>query len=76
MHAFAQTKEALERGDLGDPMYCYARLNNTLYVPTKMLSWSAATQLPFWLIDLLPSAHLVLAPKKACHLISTSAGNG
>lgn len=50
MHTFAQTKEALERGELGDPMYCYARLNNTLYVPTKMLSWSANTKLPFWLI--------------------------
>jgi predicted dehydrogenase len=50
MHAFAQTKDALVRGDLGDPMYCYARLNNTLYVPTQMLSWSANTRLPFWLI--------------------------
>lgn len=50
MHAFAQTKDALDKGSLGDPLYCYARLNNTLYVPTKMLSWSASTQLPFWLI--------------------------
>ncbi len=50
MHAFAQTKAALERGELGTPLYCYARLNNTLYVPTKMLSWAAQTQLPFWLI--------------------------
>jgi len=50
MHAFAQTKDALVRGDLGDPLYCYARLNNTLYVPTQMLSWSADTRLPFWLI--------------------------
>ncbi|MBM3497587.1 MAG: Gfo/Idh/MocA family oxidoreductase [Armatimonadetes bacterium] len=50
MLAFSQTKEALESGALGDPLYCYARLNNTLYVPTKMLSWSANTQLPHWLI--------------------------
>lgn len=50
MHSFAQTKEALDRGELGDPLYCYARLNNTLYVPTQMLSWAAHTRLPFWLI--------------------------
>ena len=50
MHSFAQTKAALDAGDLGDPLYCYARLNNTLFVPTQMLSWSAQTQLPFWLI--------------------------
>ncbi len=47
---FAQIKEALDSGDLGDPVYCYARLNNTLFVPTQMLSWAANTQLPFWLI--------------------------
>lgn len=50
MHSFAQTKDSLDQGALGAPLYCYARLNNTLYVPTKMLSWSANTQLPFWLI--------------------------
>ena len=50
MLSFAQTKEALDAGDLGDPIYCYARLSNTLYVPTKMLSWSANTRLPHWLI--------------------------
>lgn len=50
MHAFAQTKDALEAGDLGKPLYVYARLNNTLYVPTKMLSWAANTRLPYWLI--------------------------
>lgn len=50
MPAFASTKEKLDGGTLGDPLYVYARLNNTLYVPTQMLSWSASTQLPFWLI--------------------------
>ncbi|MBC7288531.1 MAG: Gfo/Idh/MocA family oxidoreductase [Armatimonadetes bacterium] len=48
---FAQIKEALDRGDLGEPLYCYARLNNTLFVPTRMLSWAAQTELPFWLIS-------------------------
>jgi predicted dehydrogenase len=50
MLPFSQTKEALAAGTLGEPLYCYARLSNTLYVPTRMLSWSADTQLPHWLI--------------------------
>ncbi len=50
MPMFAKTKAALEAGELGDPLYIYARLNNTLYVPTKMLSWAAHTRLPYWLI--------------------------
>jgi len=50
MHSFAQTKQALAAGELGEPLYCYARLNNTLFVPTQMLSWAGNTRLPFWLI--------------------------
>ncbi|MFO8079745.1 MAG: Gfo/Idh/MocA family oxidoreductase [Armatimonadota bacterium] len=50
MPPFAKTKQRLDAGDLGDPLYCYARLNNTTYVPTQMLSWAADTKLPFWLI--------------------------
>ncbi len=50
MPMFAKTKAALDAGELGDPLYIYARLSNTLYVPTQMLSWAADTQLPFWLI--------------------------
>lgn len=50
MPPFASTKEKLTAGALGDPLYCYARLNNTTYVPTQMLSWAAQTRLPYWLI--------------------------
>ena len=50
MPMYWSTKEMLDAGELGDPMYVYARLSNTLYVPTQMLSWSANTRLPFWLI--------------------------
>lgn len=50
MPAFAQTKEALDRGDLGDPKYIYARLSNTLWVPTKMLTWAGESALPHWLM--------------------------
>jgi len=50
MPMFAKTKEALDAGELGDPLYIYARLSNTTYVPTQMLSWAADTRLPYWLI--------------------------
>jgi len=45
-------KKDFEAGKLGDPVYAYYRLNNTIYVPTGMLkSWSARTKLPFWLMS-------------------------
>jgi len=45
-------REAIERGEMGDPVYAYARLSNTLSVPTEMLrGWSARTRLPFWLMS-------------------------
>ena len=50
MPGFSLTKAALDAGELGEPLYIYARLNNTLRVPTKMLSWSANTRLPHWLM--------------------------
>jgi len=50
MPSFAGTKAALDAGELGEPLYIYARLSNTLFVPTKLLSWAANTKLPFWLI--------------------------
>ncbi len=46
------TKEAVQKGELGKPLYAYARLNNTLFVPTRMIApWSARTTLPFWLMS-------------------------
>jgi len=48
----ALTKEAFDQGELGDPVYAYARLSNTLFVPTQMLaSWAGRTKLPFWLMS-------------------------
>ncbi len=37
---FALTKESVEKGELGEPVHAYIRLNDTIYVPTKMLSWA------------------------------------
>jgi len=46
------TKSRFEKGELGDAVYAYARLNNTIYVPTGMLrGWSKNTRLPFWLMS-------------------------
>ena len=47
-----QTKEAFDKGELGSPVFAYARLNNTIYVPTGMLKpWSSHTKLPYWLMS-------------------------
>lgn len=43
-------KQRIDSGEVGQPIYAYARLNNTLFVPTKMLSWAQQTALPHWLI--------------------------
>ena len=46
-----QAKAAVDRGELGDPIYAYTRMINTLHVPTQMLSWSSHTRLAHWLIS-------------------------
>jgi len=43
-------KEALDKGELGHPIYAYVRMINTIFVPTKMLSWAEKTALPHWLL--------------------------
>ncbi|MCS6846091.1 MAG: Gfo/Idh/MocA family oxidoreductase [Anaerolineae bacterium] len=35
-----QAREAIRRGDIGQPVYVYARLSNTTAVPTEMLKWA------------------------------------
>jgi predicted dehydrogenase len=35
-----QARDAIRRGDIGTPSYIYARLSNTVMVPTEMLRWS------------------------------------
>ena len=47
-----QIYKAFRDGELGEPVYAYLRLNNTIHVPTQMLrSWSSHTRLPFWLMS-------------------------
>lgn len=40
---FLNAKSTLESGELGDPVYIYARLSNTLKVPLNMLRWSGSS---------------------------------
>ncbi len=47
--AFLRAKEAIDRGDLGDVIAMNSRLNDTIYVPTKMLSWAGKTS-PVWFL--------------------------
>lgn len=44
--------QAFRSGQLGEPVYAYLRLSNTLSVPTKMIRpWVSHTKLPFWLMS-------------------------
>jgi predicted dehydrogenase len=46
---FMGAKDYAESGRLGDPVMAYARLSNTLHVPTEMLSWSGSSG-PEWFL--------------------------
>jgi predicted dehydrogenase len=46
---FMGAKDYLERGDLGPPVMAYARLSDTIYVPTEMLAWSGKSG-PEWFL--------------------------
>jgi len=46
---FALTKEATQKGELGEPVHAYIRLSDTVYVPTKMLSWAGKSSVLWFL---------------------------
>lgn len=46
---FNEAKEAIERGEIGEPIMGYARLSNPLSVPLQMLSWSGKSG-PHWFL--------------------------
>ena len=50
---YKRAKEIIERGELGDILSINARLNNTIMVPTKMLSWASKTS-PAWFLTSHP----------------------
>ena len=46
---FSMAKETIESGEIGKVQYINIRLNDSIYVPTKMLSW-AATSSVLWFL--------------------------
>jgi predicted dehydrogenase len=48
--AYWQAKRELDEQDAGAPIMAYARKNDTLYVPTKMISWADRSS-PSWFLS-------------------------
>lgn len=48
---FAIIKKAVSEGKIGKPLYGYFRLSDTIYVPTKMLSWASKTSVVYFLMS-------------------------
>jgi predicted dehydrogenase len=46
---FMGAKSYVERGELGAPVMAYARLSDTIYVPTEMLAWAGRSG-PEWFL--------------------------
>ncbi len=71
---FNLLKQSIDAGELGEPLLINARLNNTLFVPTKMLKW-AGQSATIWftgshLIDLV--SWLVGSPATRVYSVSRS----
>ena len=49
MPSYAQAKQAVDKGQIGDILWAYTRKNDTINVATDMLTWSAATS-PAWFL--------------------------
>ncbi len=47
--AMVHAKEAIDCGELGTPQVISIRLNNKIFVPTKLLSWGGQTTVGWWL---------------------------
>ncbi len=48
--AYAQTKQAIDSGQIGEVLWAYARKNDTINVATEMLAWSAKSS-PAWFLS-------------------------
>lgn len=40
---YSKAKELIDQGALGDPVMVYTRKNDTIFVPTEMISWASNT---------------------------------
>ena len=48
--SYARARQEIEAGRIGRPVLAYARKNDRIFVPTRMLSWAAATT-PAWFLS-------------------------
>jgi len=46
---FTQTKAAIEAGEIGEPQMISLRLNDTIFVPTGMLSWAGRSSVAWFI---------------------------
>jgi predicted dehydrogenase len=46
---YMTAKHVMETGELGEPVMAYARLSDTIHVPTEMLAWGSASG-PEWFL--------------------------
>jgi len=61
---FVQIKQAVKSGELGDISLISARLNDTLYVPTQMLSWAGKSTVGWFLLPHVVDLAMWLSGKK------------
>jgi predicted dehydrogenase len=50
LSSYHQGHTLIAHGTIGAPLFAYARKNDTIYVPTEMLSWAAKTT-PAWFLS-------------------------
>jgi len=46
---FINLRDSIRSGEIGKPVYAYSRMSNTIWVPTKMLSWAGESG-PQWFL--------------------------
>ncbi len=46
---FVSLKRAIDQGEMGSPRFVQTRLNDTIYVPTKMLAWAQRSNVLWFL---------------------------
>lgn len=47
---YYEARTTIQKGDIGTPLAAFARKNDTIYVPTEMISWAAETT-PAWFLS-------------------------
>jgi predicted dehydrogenase len=61
---FYKAKLAIDAGEIGTPMYLYYRLSDTIWVPTKMLSWAGKSTVAWFLAShCLDTVHWLLGER-------------